>query len=157
LLADALYALSPTDGDIANAVVSALNTQPELWGVLDALSLQMGIPFPGLTGLIETAASGSADAILKLLKLTPLVDSHSRLKLPLVEGFLAVAESAPEELLGGLLQASAAEAHTAVQMIFSKGAERGVGLKQALEGAVVLKVEPQEKVLSLLQMLETLK
>jgi hypothetical protein len=72
----------------------------------------------------------------------------------------AVAESAPEEMLTGLLQASADETHAAMGMlvsVFSKGAERALGLEEAFKAAALAKTKPQEKVLSLLQILEALK
>jgi len=160
LIADTLYGLNSKDAEIAGAVVEALGTQPELLAPLDALSLQMGIPFPGLNGLIETAASGSAEAISKLLKLAPLAHRYSRLQVPLTEGLAAVAESAPEEMLAGLLQASVDETQAAMKMVvlvFSRGAEKALGLEEAFKAAVAAGTKPQEKVLSLLQMLETLK
>ena len=159
LIMDTLYALNSKDADIANAVVEALGTQAELLGPLDALSLQMGLPFPGLNCLVDTAASGSAEAISKLLRLAPLAPNYSRLPEPLTEGLAAVAESAPEEMLAGLLQASAEETQAAMKMlkaVFARGAERATGLKEALEAAVAAKTRPQEKVSSLLQMLESL-
>jgi hypothetical protein len=160
LITDALYGLDPKDADIAGAVVDALGTQPELLETLNALSLQMGLPFPGLNGLVETAASGSADAVSKLLRLAPVAHRYSRLQPPLTEGLAAVAESAPEEMLAGLLQASADETQAIMKMllsVFSRGAERALGLEEALNAAALAKTKPQEKVLSLLQMLETLK
>jgi len=159
LIADALYGLAPKDMDIANAVVETLGTQPELLGPLNVLSLQMGIPFPGLSGLVEMAASGSTEAISKLLKLAPLARSYSQLKTPLAEGLAAAAESAPEEMWVGLLQASVAETEEAMKMlvsVFLRGSDRALGLKEALRAAVVAGTKPQEKVLSLLQILEAL-
>ncbi|MCL2178789.1 MAG: D-alanyl-D-alanine carboxypeptidase/D-alanyl-D-alanine-endopeptidase [Cystobacterineae bacterium] len=159
LLADALYGLNPKDADIANAVVEALGAKAEILKPLNALSLQLAIPFPGLNGLIETAAAGSAEAIAKLLELAPLASTYSQLKTPLAEGLAAVAESAPEEMLAGLLQAPVADTHVTMKMLmlaFSTVGERGVGLYEALKAAAATKAEPREKVLSLLQMLDTL-
>ncbi|MCL2626094.1 MAG: D-alanyl-D-alanine carboxypeptidase/D-alanyl-D-alanine-endopeptidase [Cystobacterineae bacterium] len=159
LIVDALYGLNPKDVDIANMAVEAFCAKAEIMEPLNALSLQMDIPFPGLNGLIETAAAGSTEAISKLLKLAPLAPGHSQLKIPLAEGLAAVAESAPEEMLSGLLQAPVAETHAAMRMLtsaFLNGGERAWGLHEVLKAAAAAKAEPREKVLSLLQMLDTL-
>jgi len=160
LIVDTLYGLDSKDAEIAAAVVESLDTQPALLDALNALSLQMGIPFPGLNALIETAATGSAEAISALLKLAPWAQRYSRLQIPLTEGLAAVAESAPEEMVAGLLQAPEEETLVAMDMlvsVFSKGAERALGLQEAFKAAVAAKREPQKKVSSLLQRLETLK
>jgi len=158
LMADALYGPNPKDAELAAVLVDALSPQTELLGSLHTLSLRMGVPFPGLHGLVETAASGSTEAIAKLLSLAPLAHNYPQLQAPLREGLGAVAESAPEEMLAGLLQASAGETQAAMRMlVFSKGAEGALGLKEALKAAVAAQTKPQEKVSSLLQMLETLK
>lgn len=125
-VAECVY-LSEPDGETARrAFLDAVTADPQALGRLWAAA-GADDPAPVLSSLGDLAAEGEADALARLLELTPAAGGDGRLGAALAEVVAAVAASAPEELVGALRLAPPAVQEAAIGVLAR-------GLARAEEG-----------------------
>ena len=125
-VAECVY-LSEPDGDTARrAFLETVTGDPQALGRLWA-AVGADEPAPVVSSLGDLAAEGEAEALARLLEITPAAAGDARLGAAIQEVVAAVAASAPEELVGALRAAPAPLQESAVRVLAR-------GLARAEEG-----------------------
>ena len=125
-VAECVYLSEPDSETARRAFLDAVTADPHALGRLSA-AVSADEPAPVLSSLGDLAAEGEADALARLLELTPAAGGDGRLGDVLAEIVAAVAASAPEELVGALRAAPPAVQEAAIGVLAR-------GLARAEEG-----------------------
>ena len=125
VLADALYRSDPDQG--GGPLLEAMPASPELFLRLRSVGRELALPVPAVSSLLDLAVDGSAEALSRLLALSPLArgpQHDEQLETLLADGLVEAGEASPDEFLAALRSAAAPQALAAVELI-------GKGLEQA--------------------------
>lgn len=99
VVADAIYQSSPDDYLGVRALLDSFSASDAVYGRLRKAATELGAEVPGVSSVIDLAASGNTEAIARLVDLARAAQSDDRASNELAEAFTDVAKTAPEELL----------------------------------------------------------
>jgi D-alanyl-D-alanine carboxypeptidase/D-alanyl-D-alanine-endopeptidase (penicillin-binding protein 4) len=106
VVADAIYQSSPDDYLGVRALLDSFSASDAVYGRLRATSKDLGVEIPGVSSVIDLAASGNTEAIGRLMDLAKAAPDDQSAKKELAEAFTDVAKTAPDELINALKSSS---------------------------------------------------
>ena len=99
-IADALYRCSPGESPGGRAILEALEPSEAVYGRLRRACVELGLAVPGLSPLVDLAASGHPEAVARLVALARATPEPERA--PFGRWLAEVAVTAPETVLEAL-------------------------------------------------------
>ncbi len=117
VLADSLYQSNPNDYLGARTLLDSYAATGEVYGRLRAVARELSVEVPGVTSMVELAASGNAEALARVVELAGASRGDAHAETELAEAMGEVARTAPEELVVALREAGAAERETTVTLL----------------------------------------
>ncbi|MFL5320667.1 MAG: D-alanyl-D-alanine carboxypeptidase/D-alanyl-D-alanine-endopeptidase [Myxococcaceae bacterium] len=106
VVADAIYQSSPDDYLGVRALLDSFSASDAVYGRLRSTSKDLGIEIPGVSSIIDLAASGNTEAIGRLMDLAKAAPDDAAAKKELADAFTDVAKTAPDELINSLKAAT---------------------------------------------------
>ncbi len=104
VVAESIYLSDPDDYLGVRTLIDSFGSTPEVYGRLRVIARDLSVEVPGVSAIVDIAASGNREALSKLCELARAADddkSKGELQVALAE----VAKTAPEELLISLKEA----------------------------------------------------
>jgi D-alanyl-D-alanine carboxypeptidase/D-alanyl-D-alanine-endopeptidase (penicillin-binding protein 4) len=117
VVADALYRSDPSDGSGARALLDAWSIAPEVWGRLKAVSHDAGSEEPVISSLLDVAAEGNAEAMSRIVELSPQSQGDPALTRELADGLDQISRNAPDELIVSLRNAPPDTSQAALNLL----------------------------------------
>jgi len=117
VLADSLYQSNPNDYLGARTLLDSYAATGEVYGRLRAVARELSVDVPGVTSMVELAASGNAEALARVVELAGAARGDAKAETELAEAMGEVARTAPEELVVSLREAGSAEREATVTLL----------------------------------------
>jgi D-alanyl-D-alanine carboxypeptidase/D-alanyl-D-alanine-endopeptidase (penicillin-binding protein 4) len=117
VLADSLYQSNPNDYLGARTLLDSYAATGEVYGRLRQVAKELSVEVPGVTSMVELAASGNAEALTRVVELAEASRGDAQAETELAEAMGEVARTAPEELVVALREAGAGARETTVSLL----------------------------------------
>jgi D-alanyl-D-alanine carboxypeptidase/D-alanyl-D-alanine-endopeptidase (penicillin-binding protein 4) len=117
VLAESIYRSNPQDYLGARALLDSVLATQEVYGRLRRVAREMAIETPGMSGVVELAAEGNAEALSRLLDISKAASADEGAEQELGGALAEVARTAPDELLLALSRAPDAEQKASVALL----------------------------------------
>ncbi len=117
VLADSLYQSNPNDYLGARTLLDSYAATGDVYGRLRAVARELSVEVPGVTSMVELAASGNAEALARVVELAGAARGDSKAETELAEAMGEVARTAPEELVVALRESGASEREATVSLL----------------------------------------
>lgn len=105
VVAESLYQSDRQDYLGARTLLDSFNAQPEVYGRLRKVALELGIDTPGVASVVDLAAEGNLEALSRVVDLSRASQGDADAQRDLAESLSEIARTAPEELLATLRKA----------------------------------------------------
>jgi D-alanyl-D-alanine carboxypeptidase/D-alanyl-D-alanine-endopeptidase (penicillin-binding protein 4) len=106
VVADSLYQSDPQDDLGARTLLESFAATAEVYGRLRQVARELGVEVPGFSSVVDLAAEGRLEALVRLLELCRASDGDSAAQAELAEALSDVSRTAAQELLMALKSAS---------------------------------------------------
>jgi serine-type D-Ala-D-Ala carboxypeptidase/endopeptidase (penicillin-binding protein 4) len=117
VLADSLYQSNPNEYLGARTLLDSYSAGDEVYGRLRAVARELSVEVPGVGSMVELAASGNAEALVRVVELAGASRGDVSAETELSQALGEVARTAPEELVVALREAGGAERDAAVALL----------------------------------------
>lgn len=117
VLAESLYQSNPNDYLGARTLLDSYSAGEDVYGRLRAVARALSMEVPGVSSMVELAAGGNAEALLRVVELAGASRGDAAAEAELAEALGEVARTAPEELVVALREAGAPERDTSVTLL----------------------------------------
>ena len=128
VVAEAIYQSNPQDYFGARALLDSFAATDVVYGRLRTLAQALKVDVPGVGSVVELAAEGNQEAILRVFDLAVSAKGDSDAEEELAGSLSEIARTAPDELVGALKAAPAPE-REAAQGLLAQGLARASDAK----------------------------
>ncbi len=117
VVAESLYQSDPQDYLGARALLDSFSAGDEVYGRLRRVAKALSIEVPGVSSVVELAASGNLDALSRLVELARASMADEQARNDIADALAEVARTAPEELLVSMKSAPPPERDAALSLL----------------------------------------
>ncbi|HYX93282.1 MAG TPA: D-alanyl-D-alanine carboxypeptidase/D-alanyl-D-alanine-endopeptidase [Myxococcaceae bacterium] len=135
VVADSLYQSDPQDDLGARTLLESFAATAEVYGRLRQVARELDVEVPGFSSVVDLAAEGRVDALVRLLELCRASEGDSAAQADLAEALSDVSRTAPQELLMALKSASPADLEAST-LLLARGLAAAGEPEHALWGAL---------------------